>query len=219
MSHLTRQGNSWIIITHVSDISDAKTMLETVNKQNYADYTSAKGINSKQHYIIPPSWMPSKDHNFPDKWDTISAKYSLIVQKELVHYGIMPLNWKKLYARSAWTVKGEEGSYHTIHEHGPNSVSTILYTTVPPKGEDDIPYTNGSTYFVMDGSAYNDLSIPACRVMHVTPKEGMLVIFPSYILHGVYPQGPGLRQTLNIDYHGDPNFTYGLGTGGSTSYN
>lgn len=219
MSHIQRQGNSWIIITHVNDITDVKGMLETVDKENYADYTSAKGYKSKQHYIIPPSWMPSKNHQYPDNWDEISSKYAFIVQKEIVNYGLMPLPWKKLYPRSAWTVKGEEGSYHTIHEHGPNSVSTILYTAVPPRAEDDIPYTNGSTYFVMDGSAYSDLSIPACRVMHVTPKEGMLVIFPSYILHGVYPQGPGLRQTLNIDYHGDPNFTYGLGTGGSTSYN
>lgn len=219
MTQIFRQGTNWLIINQLSDISDIKDMLQDVDKENYAEFTSAKGKNSKQHYIIPPSWMPNAEHVFPKDWNIIKEKYSSIIQKELVHHGIFPHIWTRLYAKSAWTVKGEEGSWHTIHEHGPNSISTIIYTAIPKRNLNDPPYTSGSVYFVMDGSCYSETSVPATRVMHINPNEGMLIIFPSYMLHGVYPQGPGLRQTLNIDYHGDEKFTYGLGTAGSTNFN
>jgi len=219
MTQIFRQGKNWLIITQIDNISDIKEMLEDVDKQNYAEFTSAKGINSKQHYIIPPTWMPSNDHTYPQQWDTIKEKYAMVVQKELIHHGIMPFSWNRLYAKSAWTVKGEQGSWHTVHEHGPGSISTITYTAVPKKNDNDPPYTTGSVYFIMDGGSYSEISIPGTRVMHITPHEGMLIIFPSFMLHGVYPQGPGLRQTFNVDYHGDEKFNYGVGTAGTTSFN
>jgi hypothetical protein len=219
MTQLFREGKNWLIISQLADLTDIKEMLKDVDKHNYADFTSAKGRNSVQHYIMPANWMPRDDHRYPKGWEEVKEKYAMIVQRELINYGLMPFNWKKIYAKSAWTVKGQEGSYHTIHEHGPSSISTIIYTEVPKKSIEDAPYTTGSVYFVLDGNSYVDTAVPASRVMHVNPHEGMLIIFPSYLLHGVYPQGPGLRQTLNVDYHGDPNWTYGLGTAGTSNFN
>lgn len=219
MSQIFKQGKNWIIIATLKSTDDIKEMLATVDPTNYADYTSAKGSNSKQNYIIPPSWMPNEQHRYPEHWDTVKERLSKVVIGELIHYGILPFKWKEIHPVSAWTVTGGEGSWHTVHDHGPDTVSSIIYTAVPPRPELDAPYTLGSTYFVLDGEPFSDLTKPNMRVFHINPHENMIVIFPSHLLHGVYPQGPGLRQTLNIDFHGDPNHKYGLETAGSASYN
>lgn len=89
-------------------------------------------------------------------------------------------------AVSAWTVLGEEGGYHTCHKHNDNDdISTVLYLSVPEETNDK----QGAIYFF----AENNLTV------HV-PKAGELLIFPVTMHHGTYPQGKGLRQTLNIDF-------------------
>jgi hypothetical protein len=87
---------------------------------------------------------------------------------------------------SAWTVLGEEGGYHTCHKHNDNDdISTVLYLAVPEETNDK----QGAIYFF----AENYLTV------HI-PKPGELLIFPVTMHHGTYPQGKGLRQTLNIDF-------------------
>jgi hypothetical protein len=167
--------------------------------------------------------MPKQGHVEPKGWPALREKYELIVQREIVNYGLMPSNWSKLHACSAWTVTGEEGSYHTVHEHGPMNVCSVTYLKVPPAppiNEDKLENpVSGQIYFIMHADGYNPLSVPNFRVLHITPQEGMIVIFPSWMLHGVYPQGPGIRQTLNIDFNGDPNYSFNLPHSGGASYN
>ena len=215
MSKIFRQGLNWIIVDYIADVSSAKKMLEDVYDDDWSDYTSAKGKNSRQNYVINPKWMPKEDFVEPKDWSSIKERFETIVQREVVYHGMMPANWTKLHACSAWTVSGEEGSFHTIHEHGPMNICSVTYLQVP---KNQIP-PYGQIFFVLDASPYNPLSTPSSRILHLTPQEGMIVIFPSWILHGVYPQGQGTRQTLNIDFNGDPNYRFDIPHSGSTSYN
>ena len=232
MSQIFRQGLNWIIIDHISNLDFTDEVINSVSQKDYSDYTSAKGPKSKQHYIMNPSWMPMANFEEPSGWPKLREKYTQIVQREIVNYGLMPMNWRELHACSAWTVIGEEGSYHTIHEHGPMNISTVTYLKVPqqkrtledlqnltPSTTPPVEATAGQIYFVMDGAPYNPLSTPHYRLFHITPQEGMIVIFPSWMLHGVYPQGPGIRQTLNIDFNGDPNYKFNLPHSGGASFN
>lgn len=214
MSQIFRQGLNWVIIDHISNLDNANEMMSTVTNEDWAMYTSAKGANSQQHYIINPHWMQAVNHQEPINWPTVRDQFTSIVQREVVYHGLMPMNWKELYACSAWTVTGQEGSYHTVHEHGPMNICSVTYLKVPEQQESPA----GQIYFVMHADGYNPLSTPAYRVLHVQPQEGMIVIFPSWTLHGVYPQGPGLRQTLNIDFNGDPNYRFNLPHAGSANY-
>lgn len=225
MSQIFRQGLNWIIIDFISNLELANEVSNDVNTKDFSDFTSAKGPNSVQNYIINPRWMPSDSHTEPKGWPDLRSKWEDIVQREVVNYGLMPSNWKKLHACSAWTVKGEEGSYHTIHEHGPLNVSSVTYLEVPPRPINLTPSTEppknnnqGQIYFVMDGGPYNSLSVPNFRLFHITPQPGMIVIFPSWMLHGVYPQGPGIRRTLNIDFNGDPNYKFDIPHSGSSGF-
>lgn len=214
MSQIFKQGLNWVIVDHIGNLDSTNQMLETVTDDDWHAYTSAKGSNSRQHYIINPTWMPHAGHQEPIGWPDVRRKFTKIVQTEIVNYGLMPMNWTELHACSAWTVTGEEHSYHTIHEHGPMNICSVTYLKVPEKQESPA----GQIYFVLHSDGYNSLSTPNMRVLHIQPQEGMIVIFPSWILHGVYPQGPGTRQTLNIDFNGDPNYKFNIPHSGGASY-
>jgi uncharacterized protein (TIGR02466 family) len=126
----------------------------------------------------------------------------------------MPANWNKINANAAWTVTGEEGSYHSLHDHGPSSISTVTYLEVPTADE-ELNLPSGSIFFILDANGYNSLSIPKYRTVHIRPKKGMIVIFPSWLLHGVYPQQAGIRRTLNIDFSNSSNYNLDVPAAGT----
>lgn len=199
MSQLYKQGPNWLIVNYFSNLDFVNPIFDELYEKDWSEYTTAKGKNSNQKYILNPSWMPDDNHTVPSSWNTISTKFKEIVQRELVHYGLMPMNWKGITPKSAWTVTGEEGSYHTVHEHGSMHVCTVTYLKVPKI----VNPPNGQVFFIMDSNPHNNLALPSNRVFSLQPQEGMIVIFPSWLLHGVYPQDPGTRQTINIDFKGE----------------
>ena len=103
----------------------------------------------------------------------------------------------------AWTVKGQEHSYHTLHHHhrryanrpesapkgGKNFISVVTYLHVPKRRWDG----DGAFYFAQ-------LEDGILVAHHLDPEPGTFVIMPSNMLHGAYPQPAGLRQTLNLDF-------------------
>ena len=198
---IIKQGLNWIITDHIADLSPIRQVVDKVGTEDWSKYTTAKGPKSRQHYIINPSWMPSEVHQEPEGWDKLKSWYEETVTKSLIHHGLLPSQWSGLTANRAWTVIGEQGSYHTIHDHGPNSVCTITYLDVPENQDES--NREGQVYFVLQSDPYHPLSPVHHKVVHITPKAGMLVIFPSWLLHGVYPQGEGIRQTVNVDLVGN----------------
>lgn len=202
MSQLIQEGLNWVIITHISDLGFVEPLLADLDSSDFKMYTSTKGNKSSQHYLIPPKWIPHSTIQEPRIWPQLKSWAETHIQKELVYHGKMPDNWSKLHAFSSWVVKGGEGSYHTLHDHGPNNVSSVFYLDVP-ESEDPL---QGQIYFILHSNPYSGLSVPRTRTLHFVPSKGSLVIFPSWIPHGVYPQGPGSRITLNIDFNGNPNF-------------
>lgn len=198
---IIQQGLNWIITDQIADLEPIRRVVNDASTEDWSKYTTAKGSRSRQHYLTNPSWMPAQVHHEPEGWDELKTWYETTVQKQLVHHGLMPSQWNKLNANRAWTVIGEEGSYHTLHDHGPNAVCTITYLDVPEnQSEAD---REGQVFFVLQSDPYHPLAPVKHKVVHVTPKPGMLIIFPSWLLHGVYPQGAGIRQTVNIDLVGN----------------
>jgi len=115
--------------------------------------------------------------------------------------------WKKkfnkdilLALKGAWTVKGEEHSYHTLHSHRKGNtdvskrISTVVYLHMPQRHRDG----DGAFYFVTEENS-KQVSY------HIDPEPGTFIIMPSNILHGSYPQPAGLRQTLNLDFEWKEN--------------
>ena len=181
---------NWLIHTNVGDVKPFEKALENYWKNNdVSGDTSAIGPKTKQLELFGIG-------------DYFSLLKDFLKQDEDERFDNTLLDNVKNYI--AWSVEGHEGSYHRFHRHGKKgfdhirentNLSTVLYLNVPDKDP------KGEFYFLLekeDGVKFN------C----ITPKVGDLFIFPWSVYHGVYPQGPGLRKTINFDFIFD-NYNYG----------
>lgn len=193
-------GNNWIIYDKLDNVDDLKLLVSDADPVDYSEFTTASG-GSHQRFFTTPAWKPSYTPKLPSSWDKTKTTYEDVIQKYLVHYGKFPFDWYKLSMRSAWTVTGNKGSYHTPHEHGRDYISSVIYTEVPNK--EPTP-DNGGIYFVLHADTYSQIYHPEPRLASFIPEEGMILIFPSWIIHGTLPQGDGIRTTVNFDLTGDP---------------
>ena len=106
-----------------------------------------------------------------------------------------------LNQHNAWSMIGEENSYHTMHCHNEGSfdgISTLVYLEVPGTNIEDEPENNLflATYVGPKNSYYYENT----PTLDINPEVGKLLIFPDWLPHGTYPQTKGIRQTFNIDY-------------------
>lgn len=100
---------------------------------------------------------------------------------------------KKFNLLNAWTVVGNEGSYHLVHKHGDNEkhLSVVLYLSAPEL----IGYhMKGEFYYFLNDKDNN------IKYHTIQPEKGTLIVMPTTTLHGAYPQPKGRRQTLNLDF-------------------
>jgi hypothetical protein len=142
------------------------------------DNKSTRGGRSKQYDVF------NIIKNYPIIND-IKEKILLNLQT------CLQLKVKNLKLLSAWTVLGHKNSYHLLHNHNDKKdhIASVLYLKVPDlKSKEE-----GNFYYV-----YQKNNKTNYGTHH--PKKGDLIIFPIWLLHGVYPQPKGLRQTLNLDF-------------------
>ena len=89
-----------------------------------------------------------------------------------------------------WSVR-LEGGRHRPHFHPEGVISGTYYLSVPPVDN------KGSIYFGIPPFAIPD---PLEPLAEVTPEEGLLILFPSYLFHGTRVAEPGYRrETLAFD--------------------
>ena len=140
-------------------------------------FLSTRGFNSKQYNLT------YKKESFLDIQHAVVEE----IKKQVNLFN------SQFELGNAWTVYGQESSYHAVHRHfdQPNHISTVLYLNVPPEPTLQQP---GYFYFFMHDDEGNIID-------HIiNPQIGDLIIMPSHILHGAYPQSKGTRQTLNMDF-------------------
>lgn len=93
---------------------------------------------------------------------------------------------------NAWIVSQFENEYNPIHSHTNCDISAVLYLKTPDikgrrnltekKNDDD-----GDINFVYGSPQERDLDVLDKGVWGFNPQVGDLFIFPSYLLHTVYP--------------------------------
>ena len=104
---------------------------------------------------------------------------------------------------SGWIVNQKENEYNPAHYHSNCSISSVLYLKVPefkPRGYTGKKNIDGCIEFI---NSTVDHSMLSAGCFLVEPKVGQLLMFPSTLLHTVYPfQGSGERRSLafNLDY-------------------
>lgn len=112
---------------------------------------------------------------------------------------------EELEYTASWSVRLTGASHHENHIHAAGWLSSALYVSLPP----EVASGNGegALAFGVPDSALG-LSLPPRRV--VQPKEGLLVLFPSYLWHGTTPfVSDAARLTIAFDVAPVDNSTPG----------
>jgi tetratricopeptide (TPR) repeat protein len=93
----------------------------------------------------------------------------------------------------SWSSRITDSGYHLNHIHSGGWISSAYYVAVPEPSQSDP--LGGHLKF---GEPPWDIGLAARRM--VMPKQGRLVLFPSYLWHGTVPiHGPGSRTTIAFD--------------------
>ena len=202
-------GTNWIL----EDQLDGKLVEKITNNINenlnnllkLKEGYSTTGENAEQY------WLIKKTSNFYFKnkdFEDIKKEYkdnilSRLKKSNLLNEKIKNLN---IIDRSSWSVIGEENSFHTAHSHNDavfDGISAILYLNVPKSNVENSCKNN--LFLIMNSDPNSGLYNFNSNIVDINPEVGKLLIFPSWIIHGTYPQSKGIRQTFNVDYQ----FTFG----------
>jgi len=193
-SKLIQYKNNWIIVDKLDNIDDLNQLISQADPKDYSEFTTAMSGSYQRTFFNPsPYWKCNHDLKIPKSWEKIKKKYQNLIVKYLKHHEKFTDHLDKLSIDTAWTVSGKEGSYHTPHEHGLNGISSVIYTKTLNY---ESPIDNGPIYFILNCDEYQ-------RMPRFVPEEKMILIFPSWIIHGTLPQSDGERTTVNFDFRWD----------------
>jgi len=95
--------------------------------------------------------------------------------------------------QGVWSIRMQAGGYHLDHVHPKGWISSACYIETPPTGV-------GAEGWIRFGAPGIATSPRLEAERYVEPKPGMLVLFPSYMWHGVIPYAsPATRMTFAFD--------------------
>ena len=147
-------------------------------------------------------------HNFDLNNDNTAKKFAKIFEEFYKKVIINEMGWKydsnKVKMEAMWSIINKKGSFNIQHNHPNAYLSSAYYVKHPEK--------SGSIKF-FDPREQKNIRYPKIKnytdisavITEITPKEGDLLIFPSYLYHSV---GKNLSEddriivsfNINIDY-------------------
>ncbi|MEX0923925.1 MAG: TIGR02466 family protein [Rhodovibrionaceae bacterium] len=107
-----------------------------------------------------------------------------------------------------WANVLREGSYNRLHNHHPAGWSAVYYVQVGESTLDDS--LSGVIEFVDPRPGINAAKLPGApfdQKVRVVPEDGLLLLFPAWLKHIVYPyRGKTTRISIavNINFQKDP---------------
>lgn len=92
----------------------------------------------------------------------------------------------------SWSVRLTDAGFHSAHHHPQGWISSALYVSVP----ETLPGGEGSLDL---GGSPADLGLGLTPLCTVEPREGRLVLFPSWMWHATRPFTAGERMSIAFD--------------------
>ncbi len=163
-----------------SQIDDYKKLNETM-------YTYIKEAQNKDQKGINKSnikgWH-SKDFDLKDK----EPKNFINCISPSIKKVMIDMNWENerqtIKISNMWAIINIGGSTNTRHQHGNSTISGAYYVKAPKNCGDIIFYDPrpAPVFYYPTATSSNFLN---AQVNGITPKEGALILFPSYVDHSV----------------------------------
>ena len=108
---------------------------------------------------------------------------------------------------SAWIVSQYENEYNPEHTHSGCEISGVIYLKTPKiKGRRKIPSKegkpdqDGDIVFPYSSESQKNGEVLSKGVLQVEPRRGLMLLFPSWLLHTVYPFiGEGERRSISLN--------------------
>ena len=108
------------------------------------------------------------------------------------------------HLNSAWVVSQYENEYNPLHNHTGCDISGVIYLKTPDvKGRRNFDskkgkYDNdGDISFIHSATGHRNYDVFEKGMLTMTPQPGMMIMFPSYLLHTVWPFiGDGERRCI-----------------------
>lgn len=107
---------------------------------------------------------------------------------------------KQINFAGSWSVKLNPNGYHVNHVHPKGWISSSFYVSVPEFS--NFPQSNDNAGAIKFGESSMNLKEREKIARTVTPKNGLVALFPSYVWHGTIPfNGPNdiVRLTAPCD--------------------
>ena len=157
---------------------------QSINEQMYK---FIKITQSKDHKGISKSnikgWH-SKDFNMQENEPKNFIKFILPAIEQV----ITDMNWEKqkqsININNMWAIINTGGSANLRHQHGNSTISGAYYVRAPKNSGDIVFYDPRPAPVYTYPKALNPNLLNA-QVNGISPKEGALVLFPSYLDHSV----------------------------------
>ena len=116
------------------------------------------------------------------------AKKFLFIVKEKVREVINELGWKynpnKVKIAPMWSIINKKGSINIQHNH-PNAFLSASYYVKFPKNSGNIKFFDPKEQKNIRYPKINKYTDISAAITEITPEEGDLLVFPSYLYHSV----------------------------------
>ena len=161
--------------------------LDNYRSINEQMYKFIKITQSKDQQGISKSnikgWH-SKDFNMQENEPKDFIKFILPAIEQV----ITDMNWEKqkqsININNMWAIINTGGSANLRHQHGNSTISGAYYVRAPKNSGDIVFYDPRPAPVYTYPKAVNPNLLNA-QVNGISPKEGALVLFPSYLDHSV----------------------------------
>lgn len=95
----------------------------------------------------------------------------------------------------SWSVRLLGRGHHANHVHPQGWISSALYVALPARGPGEDPHAG----WLALGAPQRALGLDLAAARLVEPRQGRLVLFPSWMWHGTRPFADGERLTMAFD--------------------
>jgi len=120
--------------------------------------------------------------------DSPAKKFLLVAQKFTREVIVNEMGWKynvdKVKISPMWSIINKKGSFNIQHNH-PNAYLSAAYYVRYPKNSGNIKFYDPKEQKNIRYPKIKNYTDLSAAITEITPNEGDLLIFPSYLYHSV----------------------------------
>lgn len=125
-----------------------------------------------------------------ERFDEVARAYARALPDDRAH-PFLRRKSETLTYRGSWSARLKSSGFHVTHIHPEGWISSAYYVALPEAVADP---TGKQGWFTLGDPPF-DVSWPDRVRRYIQPREGMLVLFPSYFYHGTVPFGGAQSRT------------------------